>query len=142
MRRFYVDEGSDKKAQVQELDDTVYTGDYGVISTGSVDSKKYNTSGVEDTSYSAVGLTNIPGITGSLDEGSSVIYLKHETVPFTIEVTDGKGDIYMKAITGHDEVPKFSDLPASKVPDGFTARISGDKNSAQDDYYVKWKGSV
>lgn len=140
----------DKKAQVQEIDGTPYTGDYGVISTGSVDSKKYEyTTGgdpdpdwIEDTSYSEVGLTNIPGITGSLDEGSSVIYLSHETVPFTIEVTDGKGDIYMKAITGHDEVPKFSDLPASKVPDGFTARISGDKNSAQDDYYVKWKGSV
>ena len=140
----------DKKAQVQEIDGTPYTEDYGVISTGSVDSKKYEyTTGgdpdpdwIEDTSYSALGLTNIPGIEGSLDEGSSVIYLSHETVPFTIEVTDGKGDIYMKAITGHDEVPKFSDLPASKVPDGFTARISGDKNSAQDDYYVKWKGSV
>ena len=86
-------------------------------------------------------ISNIAVSRGYFEVGESIIYLE-STKPFRLEVTDGKGDNYAKAINGSDEVPKFSDLPASKVPDSFTARISGDKSTGQDDYYVKWNRSV
>ena len=73
--------------------------------------------------------------------GESIIYLE-STKPFTVECTDGKGDTFMVPINGSDEVPNFGRLPGSKVPDNFVAKISGDKNSGQDDYYVKWTGST
>ena len=73
--------------------------------------------------------------------GESIIYLE-STKPFTVECTDGKGDTFMTPINGSDEVPNFGRLPGSKVPNDFIAKISGDKNSGQDDYYVKWTGSA
>ena len=58
-------------------------------------------------------------------------------------ITDGKGDTYSRAVNGSDEVPNFSYLPGSAtIEDGFVAKISGDKSSGQDDYYVSWTGSV
>ena len=84
------------------------------------------------------------------DTGESLMYISNSQRPFTIECTDGKGDSYMTAINGHDEVPSFGKLPGSKHPTtdgtksdtGFVAKISGDKNSGQDDYFVEWNGSV
>ena len=77
-----------------------------------------------------------PFTTGSdYVDGESLVYLE-STKPFTIECTDGKGDSYMVAINASDEVPNFGSLPASKIPDDFVAKISGDKGSGQDDYYV------
>jgi len=52
----------------------------------------------------------------------------------------------MRAINGSDEVAQFGYLPGSGLPspqaDGFVAKISGDKSTGQDDYYVKWEGNV
>ena len=48
----------------------------------------------------------------------------------------------MVAINGADEVPAFGKLPGSKVEPGFVAKISGDKSTGQDDYYVSWNSSV
>tara|TARA_Y100000310_G_scaffold84794_1_gene81680 strand:+ start:1219 stop:4254 length:3036 start_codon:yes stop_codon:yes gene_type:complete len=84
------------------------------------------------------------------DSGESLLYISNDTRPFIVECTDGKGDSYMTAINGSDEVSNFGKLPGSKHPTtngtdsdtGFVAKISGDKNSGQDDYYVKWNGSV
>ena len=86
-------------------------------------------------------ISNIDVIRGEHTDGESLLYLE-ATKPFTIECTDGKGDSYMVAINASDEVPNFGSLPASKIPEDFVAKISGDKGSGQDDYYVKWNGSV
>ncbi len=91
------------------------------------------------------GFTNNNPWTVKYDAGESLLYISNSQRPFTVECTDGKGDSYMTAINGSDEVPNFGRLPGSKHPDsdiGFVAKISGDKSTGQDDYYVKWNGSV
>ena len=78
--------------------------------------------------------------------GESIMHISNNKYPITVEVTDGKGDTYMRAINGSDEVAQFGYLPGSGLPspnaDGFVAKISGDKSTGQDDYYVKWEGNV
>jgi len=86
-------------------------------------------------------ITDIVVVRGLYTDGESLLYLE-STKPFTVECTDGKGDSFMVAINASDEVPNFGSLPASKIPEDFVAKISGDKSSGQDDYYVKWNGSV
>ena len=86
-------------------------------------------------------ITDIVVVRGVYTDGESLLYLE-STKPFTVECTDGKGDSFMVAINASDEVPNFGSLPASKIPEDFVAKISGDKSSGQDDYYVKWNGSV
>jgi hypothetical protein len=77
------------------------------------------------------------------DPNTSVIHIKNNTYPITIELTDGKGDTYSRSVNGSDEVPNFGYLPGSaNIETGFIAKISGDKSSGQDDYYVNWTGSV
>lgn len=91
------------------------------------------------------GFSNNNPWTVKYDAGESLLYISNSQRPFTVECTDGKGDSYMTAINGSDEVPNFGRLPGSKHPDsdiGFVAKISGDKSTGQDDYYVKWNGSV
>ena len=105
------------------------------------------TATIVGTSVTAGGLGGIADVSGSnytvtYVDGESTINISNDTYPFTIEVTDGKGDTYMRAINGSDEVPNFGYLPGSKVTKDFTARVSGDKSSGQDDYYVKWNGAV
>jgi len=85
--------------------------------------------------------------TTSYVHGESIIYISADydeanSYPFDIEASDGKGDANMVAINGADEVPSFGKLPGSKVEPGFVAKISGDKSTGQDDYYVSWNGSV
>ena len=118
-------------AKIVDSTGTDYNGDKGVITKGTYSG---DSGGLES-------LGSPFNSNSSFEVGESIIYLEC-TKPFRLEVTDGKGDNYAKAINGSDEVPKFSDLPASKVPDSFTARISGDKSTGQDDYYVKWNRSV
>ena len=79
--------------------------------------------------------------------GESLFYVSADydetnSYPFDLEASDGKGDANMEAVNGSDEVANFGKLPGSKVPLGFVAKISGDKSTGQDDYYVKWNGSV
>ena len=119
---------------------TGYTGDNGVISLGDVSRT--------GTGFTSGGLDSLGGpfsasgsARGNYVEGESIIYLECSQ-PFTVECTDGKGDTFMVPINGSDEVPNFGRLPGSKVPNDFVAKISGDKNSGQDDYYVKWTGSA
>ena len=50
------------------------------------------------------------------DAGESLIYISNDSKPFVVECTDGKGDAYMTAINGSDEVPSFGKLPGSKHP--------------------------
>lgn len=112
--------------------ETVYTDTKGVIHQGTFSGTALNSLGGPFV-YST-GQSNY-------NTGESIIYLE-STKPFTIECTDGKGDTFMVPINGSDEVPNFGRLPGSKVPDNFVAKISGDKNSGQDDYYVKWTKST
>ena len=77
------------------------------------------------------------------DANTSVIHIKNSTYPITVELTDGKGDTYSRAVNGSDEVPNFGYLPGSaNIETGFVAKISGDKAAGQDDYFVSWTGSV
>jgi hypothetical protein len=112
---------------------TKYTGTKGVINQGTFAGTALDTLGGP---FSDSGSAR-----GSYVAGESIIYLE-STQPFTVECTDGKGDTFMVPINGSDEVPSFGKLPGSKVPNNFIAKISGDKNSGQDDYYVKWTGSA
>tara|TARA_R100001594_G_scaffold38032_1_gene68741 strand:- start:9645 stop:13070 length:3426 start_codon:yes stop_codon:yes gene_type:complete len=138
-------------ANTSKTGDSVYDGAVGVLNHGS-----YNPA--SDSNSYAGGLHAFNNATGSGDKGEfftvsnasggdltgseSIIHIKNSKYPFTVEVTDGKGDSYMRAINGHDEVAQFGYLPGSKVPSGFIAKISGDRSSGQDDYYVKWMDGV
>ena len=119
---------------VSELNDSSipYTGTVGVIDEGT---------------FSGTALKSLGGtFTTTYNAGESLMHISNSQYPFTVEVTDGKGDAYMRAINGSDEVAQFGHLPGSGLPspqaDDFVAKISGDKSSGQDDYYVKWEGNV
>ena len=130
-----------KDAYVHQVSDSgnptsVYGGTTGVINNGS---------------FSGVALKSLAAhdgdtFTTKYVAGESIIHISNNKFPFTVEVTDGKGDAYMRAINGSDEVAQFGYLPGSGLPspeaDGFIAKISGDKSSGQDDYFVKWEGNV
>jgi len=116
-----------------------YTGTTGVIDNGT-----YSHTNAA-TGLKALGSTH-GTFTTTYNEGESLIHISNNKYPFTVEVTDGKGDAYMRAINGSDEVAQFGHLPGSGLPspqaDGFVAKISGDKSTGQDDYFVKWEGNV
>ena len=105
---------------------------------------------IHEGSFTGTALNNLSNSNGTFtttyNAGESIMHIKNNKYPFTIEVTDGKGDAYMRAINGSDEVAQFGHLPGSGLPspeaDGFIAKVSGDKSSGQDDYYVKWEGNV
>ena len=131
----FVADGSKKKARINNSSGNAYTGTKGVINKGTTTNTNLgsNNSGLEDLGTPFNGSSYV--------DGESLVYLE-STKPFTVECTDGKGDSFMVAINASDEVPNFGSLPASKIPEDFVAKISGDKSSGQDDYYVKWNGSV
>ena len=145
-----------------------YTGNVGVRDKGVVSTRKRYYSGgawgswttvTPDGTNSNVGLKAIQqhrpssgggsATTWTTDytHGESLFYVSADydetnSYPFDLEASDGKGDANMEAINGSDEVANFGKLPGSKIPLGFVAKISGDKSTGQDDYYVKWNGSV
>ena len=138
-------------------DNAVYTGDMGVVGKGTNSSSQTN--GTDTTTHMITkglwGLSSDSGETGAhpnfkiknasgdnLEGSESIIHISNSKYPFTVEVTDGKGDSYMRAINGHDEVAQFGYLPGSKVPSGFVAKVSGDRSSGQDDYFVAWMDGV
>lgn len=132
---------------------TPYTGTQGVISQGTITTKKRTYSSGWGSWVNQATNIGIKGIFVGTDfegdfentgynTGESMIAIKNTKYPFVIEVSDGKGDTYMSAINGHDEVPTFGKLPGTKVPADFVAKVSGDRNTGQDDYFVKWTGSV
>ena len=117
------------------------------VSKGSYTGTRFSTSAFNTATErdNVTGFTNNNPWTIAYDAGESLMYISNAQRPFVVECTDGKGDSYMTAINGSDEVANFGKLPGSKHPasdTGFVAKISGDKNSGQDDYYVEWNGSV
>lgn len=126
-----------KGVRVEEVGSILeYTGVEGVIDHVTYDSGAY-TGGLETLSS-----TTSNNFTVTFVEGESIIYVKNNRYPFTIEATDGKGDTYMRALNGSDEVANFGHLPGTGAPTNFVAKISGDKTAGQDDYYVQWNGTV
>ena len=137
-------------------DNVAYTGDMGVVGKGTYTGTAAVT--ISGTSY-ANGSAGLQGFSAAsegngkyftvknadnedLTGSESIIHIKNSRYPFTVEVTDGKGDSYMRALNGHDEVAQFGYLPGSKVPSGFVAKVSGDRSSGQDDYFVAWMDGV
>lgn len=128
----YVHQVSVSEGSGNSLSVIPYTGTTGVIDNGT---------------FTGTKLNNLGGTyTTTYNEGESIMHISNSQYPFTVEVTDGKGDAYMRAVNGSDEVAQFGYLPGSGLPspqaDGFVAKISGDKSTGQDDYYVKWEGNV
>ena len=124
-------------------DNAVYSGDMGVLGKGTYSGVSGGLKGFSDqSSGDGEFFTVLNADGGTLDGDESIIHIKNSKYPFTVEVTDGKGDSYMRALNGHDEVAQFGYLPGSKVPSGFIAKVSGDKSSGQDDYYVAWMDGV
>jgi hypothetical protein len=124
---------------------TLYGGDKGVKSLGTITCSTL-TQG-DQSAFTTGGLNAL--VTANdrykvvFDDKTSVIHLKNSTYPITVELTDGKGDTFSRAVNGSQEVPNFGYLPGSaNIEEGFVARISGDKASGQDDYYVTWNGAV
>ncbi len=128
----YVHQVSVSEGSGNSLSVIPYTGTTGVI---------------DDGTFTGTKLNNLGGTyTTTYNEGESIMHISNSQYPFTVEVTDGKGDAYMRAVNGSDEVAQFGYLPGSGLPspeaDNFVAKISGDKSTGQDDYYVKWEGNV
>ena len=122
---------------------TTYTGKKGVIDHGSYSGYTGGLSAFSAASTSKGQYFTVKDSDGdALDGTESIIHISNSAYPFTVEVTDGKGDTYMRALNGSDEVAKFGYLPGSKVPEGFVAKISGAKDQGQDDYYVHWVSGV
>ena len=123
----------------------LYTNDKGVKSRGTITCSTV-TAG-DKGSFTTGGLNQLAVVNDRFkvvfDDKTSVIHLKNSTYPITVELTDGKGDTFSRAVNGSQEVPNFGYLPGSaNIEEGFVARISGDKASGQDDYYVTWNGAV
>ena len=96
--------------------------------------------------------------------GSNYIYLASDT-DFDIEVSDGRGNEDIDVFIGHKQVSSFGKLPATLPAEakkgyvrdtvndiasndyndtglGFTIKVGGDTQKAQDDYYVYWNGDT
>ena len=94
--------------------------------------------------------------------GSNFIYLASST-DFSVTVSDGRGNEDIDVFVGHKQVSSFGKLPANLPPEaekgytddasnpiasddynttslGFTIKVGGDNQKAQDDYYVYWNG--
>ena len=117
------------------------------VSEGSYTGPAISTAGLNGatTRANVAGYSNNNPWEVKYNPGESIIYISNSQRPFSVEFTDGKGDSYVVPINGSDEVPSFGKLPGSKHPDsdtGFVAKVSGDKDTGQDDYYVEWNGSV
>ena len=108
----------------------------GVVNTGTFSGTKIATA-----EYNAATSGASPW-TVTYATGESVIHIENNRKPFVVEITDGKGDTYVRALNGSDEVANFALLPATKIDLGFVAKVSGATKSGQDDYYVKWNGTV
>ena len=90
------------------------------------------------------------------NEGQSYIYIRSDET-FDVEVNDGSGGTDIDVFVGHEQVSSFGKLPAELPSDasrgwdgsafnttgiGFTIKVGGDTQEAQDDYYVYWNGKT
>ncbi len=100
------------------------------------------------------------GVAGKKMGVTSVIQIYNTDRPFSIEVDDGQGGAFITDIVGHGGTKNFASLPAV-VPEDYdeitktstnadvtytgkyvTARVQGQKNQNQDDFYVEYDGEV
>lgn len=79
----------------------------------------------------------INGIAGfhAVLRGSAIQVYKDAGADFTFSVTDSWGELALVGIKG--KAQKFQDMPA-KFFEGDTVEITGDPDTDQDSYYVKW----
>jgi len=85
------------------------------------------------------------------------IYIYSATDNFDVKVSDGRGGEDIDVFIGHKQVSSFGKLPATLPSDakkgwdgsaftttgiGFTIKVGGDNQKAQDDYYVYWNGDT
>lgn len=93
---------------------------------------------------------------------TSVIHIYNPEQPFSIEVDDGQGGAFISAVVSHEGSKSFASLPPS-IPQAYnkvtqthsgstilptytgeyvTAKIQGEKNNNQDDYYVNYDENI
>jgi len=79
----------------------------------------------------------------------SILHIAH-TADFDISTSDSHGDTDLFAIMGarfgdtgsSKSTKKFTDLPATGVPNGFITKIAGDNTVGMDDFYVKFEADT
>ena len=122
---------------------------------------------LDAVSIKGTGNTALPGNWYTVHDdtaGSNFIYLASDT-DFDIEVSDGRGNEDIDVFIGHKQVSSFGKLPATLPTEakkgyvrdtsnaiaandyndtglGFTIKVGGDNQKAQDDYYVYWNGDT
>ena len=98
------------------------------------------------------------GVKYNADDNFIYIYSSGANkVNFDVEVSDSRGNEDIDVFVGHDQVSSFGKLPATLPGDakkgwdgsqftntgtGFTIKVGGDNQKAQDDYYVFWNGKT
>lgn len=120
-----------------------YNSDYSITVAGKT--YTYVTSGTDSntikTTTIAAGLLSSfnadppSGITASR-KGSTLWLKRADTTDFAITYTDSQSQRSMTLVKGEAQV--FTDLP-TVAPDGFKAKISGDPESAEDEYWVAFR---
>lgn len=70
--------------------------------------------------------------------GSTIYMTRTDGADFTVSTSDGLADQGLKVVKG--SIQAFADLPR-KAPDGFVVLVSGDPESDQDDYWVRFEDS-
>ena len=98
------------------------------------------------------------GVKYNADDNFIYIYSSGTNkINFDVEVSDSRGNEDIDVFVGHDQVSSFGKLPATLPGDakkgwsgsaftndgtGFTIKVGGDNQKAQDDYYVFWNGKT
>ncbi len=122
---------------------------------------------LDAVSIKGTGTTELPGNWYTVHDstaGSNFIYLASDQ-EFDVKVSDGRGGEDIDVFIGHKQVSSFGKLPATLPTEakkgyvrdtvdaiaandyndtdlGFTIKVGGDNQKAQDDYYVYWNGDT
>lgn len=118
-----------------------YNSDYSVTLNGTT--YTYTTSATDSntikTTTIADGLRSyMSGITGiTVTRVGSTLWIRRaDTTDFTISYTDSQSQKAMTLVKG--EAATFTELPTN-APDGFKVKITGDPESAEDEYWVAFR---
>ena len=152
----------------QTITKALATGSSGLtVNTDVITDLNISTAHLDATSIKGTGNTALPGNWYTVHDdtaGSNYIYLASDT-DFDIEVSDGRGNEDIDVFIGHKQVSSFGKLPATLPAEakkgyirdtvnniasndyndtglGFTIKVGGDTQKAQDDYYVYWNGDT
>ena len=98
------------------------------------------------------------GVKYNADDNFIYIYSSGtDKISFDVEVSDSRGGEDIDVFVGHEQVSSFGKLPATLPEDakkgwdgtqftntgiGFTIKVGGNNEKAQDDYYVFWNGKT